>query len=224
MDRPYVIVNCAMSADGKIALPDRRQTPISSREDFKRVHRLRNECGAIVIGVGTVLNDDPKLTVKEEFVPRPRHPLRVVFDSHGRTPPDAEVLKHGVPTLICTTYGADRDAAAKLERNEKVDVLKFPPDRGGGVSIPHVLELLRKSGVEKVMVEGGSTIIAAFIASGCVDEYSVFVGSMIIGGEGSPTPVGGSGAARFEDVVGLELVECREMEGGALLRYKVGKG
>ena len=78
---PFVTVNCAMSADGKIALPTRRQTRISSEEDIARVHRLRNASDAILVGIGTVLSDDPSLLVKEKYVRRPRRPLRIVLDS-----------------------------------------------------------------------------------------------------------------------------------------------
>ena len=164
------------------------------------------------------------MTVKEGFVSKPKHPLRVVLDSHCRTPPDARVLKYGVPTLIaCTTHEQESAAANELRNPVNMDVVGFPVGERGGVSIPHVLELLERSGIERVMVEGGSSVIASFFESGCVDEYSVFVGNIIIGGKDSPTPAGGKGAAQPADVVGLELVECRKMKGGVLLRYRVGK-
>ena len=103
MSLPYTIINCAMSADGKIALPSRKQTRISNEEDMARVHRLRNECDAVLVGVGTILSDDPKLTVKERHVDEVRNPLRVVLDSKGRTPTDSEVLSNDSPTLILTS-------------------------------------------------------------------------------------------------------------------------
>src|SRR5512136_1773557 len=100
MKRPYVIINCAMSADGKIASPMRKQMQISCDEDIKRMYRLRNECDTVLVGVGTILTDNPKLTVKEKYVKHPRQPLRVVLDSKGRTPPHALVLNNVSKTLI----------------------------------------------------------------------------------------------------------------------------
>ncbi|HDH81938.1 MAG TPA: 5-amino-6-(5-phosphoribosylamino)uracil reductase, partial [Thermoplasmatales archaeon] len=90
--KPFVIVNCAMSIDGKIAFPDRKQAKISNDEDMARVHKLRDECDAVLVGIGTVLSDNPKLTVKEKYVQNPSNPLRVVLDSNFRTPRDAEVF------------------------------------------------------------------------------------------------------------------------------------
>jgi len=101
--KPYVIVNCAMSIDGKIALANRKQMRISNEEDMKRVYMLRNECDAVLVGIGTVLNDDPKLTVKEKYVKNPSQPLRIVLDSNFRTPKNAEVMSKDAPTLIVTT-------------------------------------------------------------------------------------------------------------------------
>ena len=92
MNRPRIILNCAMSADGKIALPNKQQLRISSEEDMKRVFELRNSCDAILVGSGAVLSDNPKLTVKEKYVKHPRNPIRVVLDTHMKTPVDALVV------------------------------------------------------------------------------------------------------------------------------------
>ncbi|MGB9884681.1 MAG: RibD family protein, partial [Methanomassiliicoccales archaeon] len=98
--RPFVIVNCAMTPDGKIAGKERRQVRISSQEDLERVKKLRASCDAILVGIGTVLADDPHLTVKDPQLEK--KPLRVVLDSHGRTPDNAKVLDRNAPTLIAT--------------------------------------------------------------------------------------------------------------------------
>src|SRR5512136_579874 len=105
MKRPSVIVNCAMSADGKIASPLRKQIRISDEGDIRRMYRLRNEVDAVLVGIGTILADDPKLTVKETYVPHPKQPLRVILDSKGRTPPQALALNTVSKTLIITAEG-----------------------------------------------------------------------------------------------------------------------
>ena len=101
--RPYIIINCAMSLDGKIALPNKKQARISSEEDMARVHKLRASVDAILVGIGTVLADNPKLTVKKEYVKKARNPVRIVLDSHFRTPENEEVMKPNARTIIVTT-------------------------------------------------------------------------------------------------------------------------
>ena len=105
MKRPNVIINCAMSADGKIALPNRRQLRISCDEDIKRMYNLRNNADAVLVGIGTILSDDPKLTVKEKYVNNPKQPLRIILDNKCRTPKDALVLNDSAKTLIITAKG-----------------------------------------------------------------------------------------------------------------------
>src|SRR5256712_6601692 len=135
--RPHVIINAAMSVDGKIALSDGKAVRLSNEEDLRRVHRLRAEADAILVGVGTVLMDDPKLTVKAEYA-KGRNPLRVVLDSKGKTPEKAHVLDGTAQTLIVTSEDSNRTflraEVLRCERDE-VDlqfVLSHPPSGGVG--------------------------------------------------------------------------------------------
>jgi 2,5-diamino-6-(ribosylamino)-4(3H)-pyrimidinone 5'-phosphate reductase len=200
-----------MSLDGKIALPSRKQTRISNEEDMARVHRLRNECDAILVGVGTVLSDDPELTVKEKYVEDVKNPLRIVLDSKGRTPLEAQVLKGDAPTLIVTSKGSESTFG-------QAEVARFGQDR---VDISSLLRHLHEKGIRKVLVEGGETVIWAFLREGLADELRVFVGSMVIGGERSPTMAGGEGAAAFEDIIPLILRGSTQLGDGVLLEYEV---
>lgn len=200
-----------MSIDGKIALPSRKQTRISNEEDIARVHRLRNECDGILVGIGTVMSDDPKLTVKEKYVENPRKPLRIVLDSKGRTPRDAKVLNEDAPTLIVTsqssesTFGSAR--TLRLGKNT--------------VDLHALMHHLHEMGLRKLLVEGGETVIWSFLREGLVDELRVFIGSMIIGGRMSPTMAGGEGSASFEEIIRLELKRITQIGDGALLEYEV---
>lgn len=205
--RPKVVVNVAMSADGKIALPDRTEVKISGEKDFERVHELRNEVDAILVGIGTVLADDPKLTVKEEYVEEPEHPLKVILDSDARTPRDARLFEKG-EWIIATTREVNREDWIKCGEGEKVD-------------IELLLEKLYERGVEKILVEGGGEVISSFFENGLVDEYNVFVGSMVIGGEEAPTPVDGKGAHLEEEIVELDLIGYEKRDDGILLKYRV---
>jgi 2,5-diamino-6-(ribosylamino)-4(3H)-pyrimidinone 5'-phosphate reductase len=208
---PYTIINCAMSADGKIALPSRKQTRISNEEDMARVHRLRNECDAILVGVGTILSDDPKLTVKEKHVDEVKNPLRVVLDSKGRTPSGSEVLNGEAPTLILTSQSTDSTF-------DRAEVARFGNER---VDLTEAMEFLHKRGIKKLLVEGGETVIWSFLKEGLADELKVFVGNMIIGGATSPTMAGGEGAASFEEIISLVLIRSTQLGDGTLLEYEV---
>ena len=150
--RPRVVVNCAMSADGKIALSSRRQTRISSDADMARVHRLRNGCDAILVGVETVLGDDPGLLVKAKFVKKVRQPLRVILDSRGRTPPNAKAVSPDGRTLIAV---AGNSSTNRWGPNVEV----VPAGPGPKVSIPVLLEELGRRGIRSVLVEGGGETI-----------------------------------------------------------------
>ncbi|MFP4050374.1 MAG: 2,5-diamino-6-(ribosylamino)-4(3H)-pyrimidinone 5'-phosphate reductase [Thermoplasmata archaeon] len=205
--KPKVIVNCAMSADGKIALPDKTEVKISGEEDFKRVHNLRNSVDAILVGIGTVLADDPKLTVKEKYVDEPKQTLKVILDSKGRTPKDAQLFDRG-EYLIATTKDIDKEGWIKCGEGDKVD-------------LKSLMELLNKKGIESLLVEGGGEVIYSFLKEELVDEMSIFVGSLIIGGKEAPTPADGEGAQDISDTIGLRLNYYQPMDRGILLRYSV---
>lgn len=208
-----ITINCAMSADGKIALRTREQTRISNEEDKRRVHRLRNSVDAILVGVETVLADDPKLTVNEKYVKHPRNPVRIVMDSRGRTPRKALVLNGAARTLIVTSDECKKTfpTAETIRCGKKeVDIRKLVP-------------LLEKLGIRTLLVEGGSRVIWSFLRTKLADEVDIFIGSMVIGGEESPTPAGGEGAAVEKEIVQLKLVSSKVLGNGILLRYEVAK-
>jgi 2,5-diamino-6-(ribosylamino)-4(3H)-pyrimidinone 5'-phosphate reductase len=207
-----VIVNFAMSMDGKIALPSRKQTRISDEEDLRRVHRLRAACDAVLVGVGTILADDPKLTVKPEYASG-RNPLRVVLDSEGRTPPDAHVLNREAPTLVVTSSECERTFG-------DAEVVRFGKD---SVDLAALLDHLGERGMAQLLVEGGEEVIWSFLHGRLADEVKVFVGSMVIGGRNAPTAAGGAGAQTLEEVVPLKLQAAKPLGEGVLLEYAVVK-
>lgn len=219
MERPNVIINSAMSVDGKISSIERRQVRISGQKDMDRVKLLRAESDAVMVGVGTVLADDPGLRVKSRDLRRmrrdrglPEDPLRVVVDSRGRTPPDAEVLGDGC--IIAVSRAASEERLASLRK--KCEIIVSGEDR---VDLEELLSILKKKGVERLMVEGGATLNWSLIEAGLVDEISVYVGPMIIGGAGAPTLVDGPGFS--SDFPRLELISADLIDGGVLLRWRV---
>jgi 2,5-diamino-6-(ribosylamino)-4(3H)-pyrimidinone 5'-phosphate reductase len=204
--RPYVQVNCAMTADGKLAGRRRKQIRISSPEDLERVQALRARNDAILVGVGTILSDDPHLTLKEAG----RNPIRVVLDSQGRTPSDAQVLDGRAPTIIATSEECEKTwASAEVIRSGQSQV-----------GLKGVLEALHERGVRTLLVEGGGEVIWSFFKEGLVDRYSVFVGSLIIGGRTAPTPVDGEGFGD-DEAMRLRLKGYERLGDGVLLEYEV---
>jgi 2,5-diamino-6-(ribosylamino)-4(3H)-pyrimidinone 5'-phosphate reductase len=208
--RPRVIINAAMSVDGKIALADGKGVRLSNEEDLRRVHRLRASVDAILVGVGTVLMDDPKLTVKSEYA-KGRNPLRVVLDSRGRTPETAHVLDGSAPTLIVTSRECDRKFLhAEVQRLGTHEV-----------DLPALLDHLAARAVRTVLVEGGSTVIWSFLREGLADELKVFVSSRVLGGRTSPTLAGGPGVTSLDETPGLHLERVERLGDGVLLEYAV---
>ncbi|OPX63036.1 MAG: 2,5-diamino-6-ribosylamino-4(3H)-pyrimidinone 5'-phosphate reductase [Methanomassiliicoccales archaeon PtaB.Bin215] len=206
--RPRVIVNCAMSPDGKIAGAERRQLRISSPEDMERVKRLRTECQAILVGAGTILADDPHLTVKG--LPREKQALRVVLDPRGKVPENALVLDERARTLMVTL----EDCARQYPGAETVRLGK------GTLDLSALLDTLGQRGISNLLVEGGGETIYSFFRAGLVDVYSVFVGDFIIGGRESPTPVDGDGF-RLGEHVPLRLISFEQLGSGVHLTYEV---
>ncbi len=199
-----------MSLDGKIAFRDGQRARLSNEEDVQRVQRLRGRVDAILVGVGTVLKDDPKLTVKADIA-TDHNPLRIVLDSDGRTPEHARVLDGRAPTLIVTSEECERTFA-------HADVLRCGKD---AVDLDVLMDALSGRGIRTVLVEGGSTVIWSFLRGGLVDELKVFVGSLVLGGRSAPTLAGGEGAASLSESIRLGLERSERLGDGILLEYSV---
>ena len=201
-----VVVNAAMSADGKIALRGGAPLKLSDEADLRRMHEMRAGSDAILVGIGTVLADDPRLLSKHPGATR--HPLRVVLDSQGRLPPTARVLDGAAPTLVFTARGRGR-AWANAETVEAGE---------GRVDLRAALRGLEARGVRSLMVEGGATVIASFLRERLVDDLYVYVAPLVVGG-GAPSLVEGEGARRAEDVLRMRMAGATPLGEGVLLHY-----
>ena len=218
----HVFVNAAVSADGKLSTRRREQVRISGTDDFARVDRLRADADAILVGVGTVLADDPHLTVddpslREERTARgqPPTPARVVIDSTGRTPVDARILDDDATTYVVVT-DATSDGRRNTLRDAGAEVVVAGDDR---VALDAAVSELATRGIDSLMVEGGGEIIHSFFAADLVDELSVYVGSLVIGGRDAPTLADGEGFV--ESFPDLSLESARRVDDGVLLEYEV---
>jgi len=204
-----------MSADGKIASPTRKQMRISSEEDIERMYRLRNESDAVLVGIGTILTDDPKLTVEETYVQHPAQPLRVILDSKGRTPLHALALNTTSKTLIITTK-----EYKKTYEGSHIEVVECRTDKDGLIDVNYALDILYQKGVRRLLVEGGGTIIWNFLKNKVVDDLYIFIGSCIIGGKDTPTVADGEGIASGEEIT-LKIIEVKRIGSGVLIHYQL---
>jgi diaminohydroxyphosphoribosylaminopyrimidine deaminase/5-amino-6-(5-phosphoribosylamino)uracil reductase len=204
---PYGILKCAVSLDGKIATRTGDSRWVSGEEARRRVHRLRQECDAVTVGVGTVLRDDPRLNVR--LPGKRRDPIRVVLDSQARTPVDAALFGPGGPVIIAVTERAPRERVDALAARG-AEVLMVP-EEAGHVSVAALFALLGSRGVMSVLLEGGGTVAAAALQAGVIDRLLFFMAPLLIGGRDAPTPVEGEGAGMMAEALRLDGLEVRRV-------------
>ena len=201
---PLVTAKFAMSLDGKVATHTGDSKWITSEESRRYVHTLRAQSDAIVVGIGTVLADDPQLTARDsDGTPLPRQPLRVIADSRGRLPPDAMLLKQPGRTLVFVSDGAAmQQPGAHSQSAEWIAA----PGHDGRVDLRVMLSELGRRQITSLFVEGGGTLLGSLFDEGLVDRVIGFVAPVIIGGSTAPSPVSGSGVERIADAMRLNGV------------------
>lgn len=224
--RPYIFVNLAMSADGKISTRKRHQVKISGETDFQRVDQIKADADGIMVGIGTVLSDNPSLTVKSTELRAARrdgghdeHPVRIIVDSAARTPPDADILTKGEGRrIVAVSMSAPADRVRLLQ--ERAEVITTGED---GIDLARLMDELGRRGIRRLMVEGGGTLIWGLFQAGLVDEFITYIGSLVIGGRDAPTPVDGEGFVAENEFPHLELTGIEQIDDGVLLRWTVRK-
>ena len=219
--RPYVILNAAMTLDGKIATQT-GSSNISGKEDLERVHELRKECDAIMVGIGTVMADDPRLTVHKIDANPEDNPVRVVVDSKCRTPIDARITNGDANTVIACAneYKDDFQSSEKFEAFKKKGVkVFFSGDKR--VDLSALMSYLHEEGIEKLMLEGGATLNFSMIKAGLIDEIRICIAPMVVGGANAKTFFDGEGFDLMDDAVKLELIDSYSLGNDLILTYKV---
>ena len=187
--RPFVTLKTAMTLDGKIASHTGASRWITGAAARARVHAYRNEYDAILVGIGTVLADDPSLTTRLEHGTG-KNPLRIVLDSEARTPLDAKLVADGAaPTIIVVSERADH-RRVNLLRACGAEVVTLGAQR---VDIAALLDYLGARDITSLFVEGGAAVNWSLLAGGSVDKVHAFIAPMLMGGETAKTPVGGTG-------------------------------
>lgn len=217
---PFVALKCAMSLDGKIATWKGASRWITGEKARDFVHHLRDTYDAVMVGIGTVLQDDPQLTTRLKRG-KGRNPLRIVVDSKLRIPLTSRVLTDTAvaPTLVVTTPDASPEKAEEIRaRGAKIMRVEGGPS---GVNLAALLRELGKIGVTSILIEGGGELNASAFLSGIVDKVYAFIAPKIIGGRGAITPVEGDGVEEVGDAIPLHFSTFRRLGGDLLIEAYV---
>ena len=225
MSRPYVVLNVAATADGKIDTFERRGAAISSARDKQRVDEMRASVDAVMVGGRTLQDEDPRLTIKSEALRLarqqrglPPNPAKVGVASRLTLRSGCRFLSEGPSRIILLTTPRTEPEQLDMLRSLGAQVHVLDGER---VDLVRALAILKEDGIERLMVEGGASLNFALLSRGLVDELSVYVAPLVFGGESAPTLAGGLGLPR-ERAVELELLSSEAWEeGGVLLKYRV---
>ena len=206
---PFVTAKFAMSLDGKISTRTGDSKWVTGPEARGLVQKMRREGDAVLVGITTVLADDPFLTARDgDGNPLSRQPYRVVLDSSCRMPTKANMLGQPGPTLVYATTGAPKDRAERLSK-AGAEVVRLEPTPDGQVDIKAVLADLGARGVVDLTVEGGGTVLGSFFDGKLVDKVLAFIAPIIVGGASAPSPVDGQGVVLMSEAwqIGSASVE-----------------
>lgn len=238
--RPYVIMKTAMTLDGKIAAHTGDSKWVTNEESRKMVHELRSELAGVIVGIGTVLADDPMLNVRLEG--NHHQPIRIVVDSNLRIPIDSQLVKtaNEYRTIVACRH-FDRSEAERSEVEKSsinvnkqkgflhslrslemtgVELLECQSNNNH-VDINDLMTKLGAMGIDSLLLEGGGTLNAAFLEAGCVDEVWAFIAPKIIGGEGAKTPVSGKGIDKMSEAINLQDIDIQNINGDILIKGKI---
>ena len=219
--RPYVIMKTAMTLDGKIAAFTGDSRWVTNEESRKLVHVLRSEMAGVIVGIGTVLADDPMLNVRLDG--EHHQPIRIVVDSNLRISIDSQLVKTAKEyrTIVATTViSSDRRESRNLLQSFGVELLECQ-SYNGHVDINDLMIKLGAMGIDSILLGGGGTLNAAFLEAGCVDEVWAFIAPKIIGGEGAKTPVSGKGIEKMSNAIQLQNIDIQNINGDILIKGKI---
>jgi 2,5-diamino-6-(ribosylamino)-4(3H)-pyrimidinone 5'-phosphate reductase len=223
--RPFTFINIAVTADGKMDTFERKGSAISSPRDKARVDKLRAGSDAVMVGGRTLLDEDPKLTVKSDALRAERvarglspNPVKVGIVTRADLKTDSNFLNFGAARIVIFTTDQTSKAQVEILRSRGLEVFVHESPH---VELKKALYTLKELGVNRLMVEGGGTLNFELLRLGLVDQLSMYIAPMIFGGESAPTAAAGSGVARGE-AISLKLVYSEvHDDGGVVLQYQV---
>ncbi len=224
MERPEIIINVASSLDGVIA-SDKGALFLSTTEDWVRVHELRNSVDAILVGVNTIITDNPMLTIRY-VKPKSPPPFRVILDSNGRIPLNSKVLKNQKvnKTLVFVSEKCSEEKKEEIAKS-KTDVIAVSEDeKSGFLNLKSILEILKsKYNINKILVEGGSTIITQFLKNNLIDRMYVFYFPAFAGGINAKHLFSEKVIEDISTAPQLKITNIEELEEGFLVSLILDK-
>lgn len=218
--KPFVVLKAAMTLDGKIATATGQSKWITNETSRAYGYKLRDIYDGIMVGINTVIEDNPMLTAR---VDGGKNPIRIVVDSSLKIDINANVVQDkSAKTIIATTDKADKDKILKLQAQD-VDVIVVDKDKNDKVDIEKLLDILGQQNICSILVEGGATLSGSFVAKKLVDKVYFFIAPKIIGGKEAKTPVAGTGILNLQEALTLKDIQIEKLEEDILIIGRVDK-
>lgn len=217
--KPYVILKSAMTIDGKIATAAGDSKWITNKKSREHVHMMRGGVMAIMVGINTVIKDNPYLTTRIDGF---KNPLRVIVDSRGRIPLDANVVIDKSARTIVATTDMMPYKKVKALKDSGVDVIVLDK-LNGEVDLKKLMDMLGERGIDSVIIEGGGTLNYSALKEGIVDKVMFYIAPKIIGGSNSLTPVEGKGIDLIKDAIIVEKLDVKRFDDDILIEGYIKK-
>lgn len=218
--KPFVVLKAAMTLDGKIATATGQSKWITNETSRAYGYKLRDIYDGIMVGINTVIEDNPMLTAR---VDGGKNPIRIVVDSSLKIDINANVVQDkSAKTIVATTDKADKDKILKLQAQD-VDVIVVDKDEKDKVDIEKLLDILGQQNICSILVEGGATLSGSFVAKKLVDKVYFFIAPKIIGGKEAKTPVAGTGILNLQEALTLKDIQIEKLEEDILIIGRVDK-
>lgn len=218
--KPFIVLKAAMTLDGKIATATGQSKWITNETSRAYGYKLRDIYDGIMVGINTVIEDNPMLTAR---VDGGKNPIRIVVDSSLRIDINANVVQDkSAKTIIATTDKADKDKILKLQAQD-IDVIVVDKDKNDKVDIEKLLDILGQQNICSILVEGGATLSGSFVAKKLVDKVYFFIAPKIIGGKEAKTPVAGTGILNLQEALALKDIQIEKLEEDILIIGRVDK-
>lgn len=218
--KPFVVLKAAMTLDGKIATATGQSKWITNETSRAYGYKLRDIYDGIMVGINTVIEDNPMLTAR---VDGGKNPIRIVVDSSLKIDINANVVQDkSAKTIIATTDKADKDKILKLQAQD-VDVIVVDKDKNDKVDIEKLLDILGQKNICSILVEGGATLSGSFVAKKLIDKVYFFIAPKIVGGKEAKTPVAGTGILNLQEALTLKDIQIEKLEEDILIIGRVDK-
>lgn len=218
--KPFIVLKAAMTLDGKIATATGQSKWITNETSRAYGYKLRDIYDGIMVGINTVIEDNPMLTVR---VDGGKNPIRIVVDSSLKIDINANVVQDkSAKTIIATTDKANKDKILKLQAQD-VDVIVVDKDENDKVDIEKLLDILGQQNICSILVEGGATLSGSFVAKKLVDKVDFFIAPKIVGGKEAKTPVAGTGILNLQEALALKDIQIEKLEEDILIIGRVDK-